>query len=93
MEGTVKTQGWAHFHSMSYRITFSEPIETVYQYIGGKLRKDSLFLRLNTAEDLKFHYKFAEKAQPLYVKVALSVSIREGAEKNSRGRIARMGFR
>ena len=28
VEGTVKTQGWAHFHSMSYRITFSEPIET-----------------------------------------------------------------
>lgn len=82
MEGTVKTQGWAHFHSMSYRITFSEPIETVYQYIGGKLRKDSLFLRLNTAEDLKFHYKFAEKAQPLYVKVALSVVDPEGAEKN-----------
>lgn len=82
VEGTVKTQGWAHFHSMSYRITFSEPIETVYQYIGGKLRKDSLFLRLNTAEDLKFHYKFAEKAQPLYVKVALSVVDPEGAEKN-----------
>ena len=82
VEGTVKTQGWAHFHSMSYRITFSEPIETVYQYMDGKLRKDSLFLRLNTAEDLKFHYKFAEKAQPLYVKVALSVVDPEGAEKN-----------
>ena len=82
MEGTVKTQGWAHFHSMSYRITFSEPIETVYQYMDGKLRKDSLFLRLNTAEDLKFHYKFSEKAQPLYVKVALSVVDPEGAEKN-----------
>ena len=82
VEGTVKTQGWAHFHSMSYRITFSEPIETVYQYMDGKLRKDSLFLRLNTAEDLKFHYKFSEKAQPLYVKVALSVVDPEGAEKN-----------
>ena len=78
VEGTVKTQ----FHSMSYRITFSEPIETVYQYMDGKLRKDSLFLRLNTAEDLKFHYKFSEKAQPLYVKVALSVVDPEGAEKN-----------
>lgn len=82
VEGTVRTQGWAHFHSVSYRITFSEPIETIYQYIGGKLRQDSLFLRINTAEDLKFHYKFPEKAEPLYVKVALSMVDTKGAEKN-----------
>lgn len=82
VEGTVRTQGWAHFHSVSYRITFSEPIETIYQYIGGKLRQDSLFLRINTAEDLKFHYKFPEKSEPLYVKVALSMVDTEGAEKN-----------
>ena len=82
VEGTIQTQGWAHFHTVSYRIAFSEPIETVYQYIGGKLRSDSLFLRLNTAEDLKFHYKFAESTQPLYAKVALSVVDTDGAEKN-----------
>ncbi len=82
VEGTFKTQGWAHFHSTSYRITFSEPIETVYQYIGGKLRNDSLFLRLDTAEDLKFHFKFFESTQPLYVKVAISPVDPEGAEKN-----------
>ena len=82
VEGTVRTQGWAHFHSVSYRITFSEPIETIYQYIDGKLRQDSLFLRINTTEDLKFHYKFPEKAEPLYVKVALSMVDTEGAEKN-----------
>lgn len=82
VEGTVQTQGWAHFHSVSYRITFSEPIETLYQYIGGELRKDSLFLRLNTADDLKFHYKFAENSKPLYVKVAISPVDTEGAEKN-----------
>ena len=51
VEGTIQTQGWAHFHTVSYRIAFSEPIETVYQYIGGKLRSDSLFLRLNTADN------------------------------------------
>ena len=82
VEGTIQTQGWAHFHTVSYRIAFSEPIETVYQYIGGKLRSDSLFLRLNTAEDLKFHYKFAESTQPLYAKVALSVVDTDGAAKN-----------
>lgn len=82
VEGTVKTQGWAHFHSVSYRITFSEPIETLYQYIDGNLRKDSLFLRLNTPGDLKFHYKFAESDKPLYVKVAVSPVDTDGAEKN-----------
>lgn len=82
VEGTVKTQGWAHFHFVSYRITFSEPIETLYQYLGGELRKDSLFLRLNTADDLKFHYKFAESSKPLYVKVAISPVDTDGAEKN-----------
>lgn len=82
VEGTVRTQGWAHFHALSYRITFSEPIETVYQYMDGKLRSDSLFLRIKTADDLKFHYKFVESNQPLYVKVALSPVDTEGAEKN-----------
>lgn len=82
VEGTIKTQGWAHFHSVSYRITFSEPIETVYQYVDGKLRSDSLFLRINTDKDLKFHYKFPEKEQPLYAKVALSMVDTDGAEKN-----------
>ena len=82
VEGTIHTQGWAHHHSVSYRIIFSEPIETVYQYIGGKLRTDSLFLRLHTTEDLKLHYKFPAKDQPLYAKVAISPVDTEGAEKN-----------
>ena len=83
VEGTIKTQGWAHFHSVSYRITFSEKIETVYQFVDGVKRADSLFLRINTDKDLKFHYKFAEKAAPLYAKVALSVVDPEGADKNT----------
>ena len=82
VEGTIRTQGWAHFHAVSYRITFSEPIETLYQYIDGNLRKDSLFLRLNTPGDLKFHYKFAESNKPLYVKVAISPVDTDGAERN-----------
>lgn len=82
VEGTIRTQGWAHFHAVSFRITFSEPIETLYQYIDGNLRKDSLFLRLNTPGDLKFHYKFAENNKPLYVKVAISPVDTDGAERN-----------
>lgn len=82
VEGTVQTQGWAHFHAVSYRITFSEPIETYYQYMDGKMRSDSLFLRVVTPDDLKLHYKFAESTKPLYVKVALSTVDPEGAEKN-----------
>lgn len=82
VEGTFKTQGWAHFHKIAYRIAFSEPIETVYQYIDGVKRADSLFLRLNTDKDLKLHYKFKESSEPLYVKVALSPVDPDGAAKN-----------
>ncbi|MDH6534721.1 glycoside hydrolase family 92 protein [Parabacteroides sp. 52] len=82
VEGTFKTKGWAHAHAISYRISFSEPIETVYQYIGGVQRNDSLFLKIDSKEDLKFHYKFFNNNQPLYVKVALSPVNPEGAERN-----------
>ncbi len=82
VEGTYKTQGWAHFHSVSYRVTFSEPMTKIYQYIDGKLRSDSLFLKLHSEKDLKFHYRFQESDKPLLVKVALSPVDVEGAEKN-----------
>mgnify|MGYP002536554958 FL=1 len=82
VEGTYKTQGWAHFHSVSYRVTFSEPMTKIYQYIDGKLRSDSLFLKLHSEKDLKFHYRFKESDKPLLVKVALSPVDVEGAEKN-----------
>lgn len=82
VEGTYKTQGWAHFHSVSYRVTFSEPMTKIYQYIDGKMRSDSLFLKLHSEKDLKFHYRFKESDKPLLVKVALSPVDVEGAEKN-----------
>ncbi|MCD7930117.1 MAG: GH92 family glycosyl hydrolase [Tannerellaceae bacterium] len=82
IEGTIKSRGWAHDHSVSYRIVFSEPIETLYQYINGTLRDDSLFLRVNSAQYLKFHYKFFDSDQPLYVKVAISPVNTDGAERN-----------
>ena len=92
VEGTYETQGWAHFHSVSYRIVFSEKIETVYQYLDGKLRSDSLFLKLNTNKDLKFHYKFKESNEPLYVKVALSPVSPEGAQLNMEKEIPGWNF-
>lgn len=82
VEGTYKTQGWAHFHSVSYRVTFSEPMTKIYQYIDGKMRSDSLSLKLHSEKDLKFHYRFKESDKPLLVKVALSPVDVEGAEKN-----------
>lgn len=82
VEGTYKTQGWAYFHSVSYRVTFSEPMTKIYQYIDGKMRSDSLFLKLHSDKDLKFHYRFKESDKPLLVKVALSPVDVEGAEKN-----------
>ncbi len=82
VEGVFKTQGWAHFHHIAYRIAFSEPIEKVYQYIDGQLRSDSLFVKLVSDKDVKFHYKFKESDKPLLVKVALSPVDTDGAQKN-----------
>ena len=81
VEGTFRTRGWSHFHNISYHIAFSEPIQGVAAYIAGKpvaeAPKD-----VDTSEDLKFQYSFAENAQPLYVKVALSPVDPEGAARN-----------
>ena len=82
IRGTISTQGWAHFHDVSYYIVFSEPIETLYQYIDHKLRSDSIFISYQTDKDLKFHYKFRESNRPLMVKVGISMVDTEGARKN-----------
>lgn len=92
VEGTYKTQGWAHFHSVSYRVTFSEPMTKIYQYIDGKMRSDSLFLKLHSDKDLKFHYRFKESDKPLLVKVALSPVDVEGAEKNMEAELPEWDF-
>lgn len=92
VEGTYKTQGWAHFHSVSYRVTFSEPMTKIYQYIDGKMRSDSLFLKLHSDKDLKFHYRFKESDKPLLVKVALSPVDVEGAEKNMEAELPGWNF-
>lgn len=81
VEGTVSTQGWAHFHDVSYRIVFSEPFESVARYIDGKTTPDTPPV-IKTDRDLKLHYKFADSKEPLYIKVAISMVDPNGAAKN-----------
>jgi predicted alpha-1,2-mannosidase len=81
VEGTVSTQGWAHFHDVSYRIEFSEPFESVTRYIDGKTTPDTPPV-IKTDRDLKLHYKFADSKEPLYIKVAISMVDPDGAAKN-----------
>jgi predicted alpha-1,2-mannosidase len=80
--GTLRTQGWAHYHSVSYCIAFSEPFDSVCQYVDGVHKHDTPILRIATDKDLKVHYKFPKSDKPLYVKVALSMVDTEGAKKN-----------
>ncbi len=82
LQGTIKTQGWAHFHEVSYCINFSEPIIKTTQYVNGRLYEDKQIKEISTTDDLKFHYTFAENNRPLYVKVALSMVDPAGATKN-----------
>ncbi|MEG2067973.1 MAG: GH92 family glycosyl hydrolase, partial [Tannerellaceae bacterium] len=82
VEGTIQTQGWAHYHSVSYLITFSEPILKADWYIAGKSIPVPTQKEVSTADDLKLHYLFADSRKPLYVKVALSTVDPAGAKQN-----------
>lgn len=83
LEGTIKTRGWAEFHSVSYRIVFSEPIVETEQFFEGNKLEGKMPRTLSTSgEDLKFHYKFAESKEPLYVKVGISMVDPMGATNN-----------
>lgn len=83
IRGTLHTQGWAHFHQVSYRILFSEPADTIRLFEDGKnVPLGKLPFRETTDKDLKFHFKFPDNNKPLLVKVALSPVDPEGAAKN-----------
>ncbi len=91
IEGVFKTQGWAHLHSVSYLIAFSEPVVACHSYIDGNLQ-DMFPAQLHTDQDLKIHYTFAETDRPLYVKVALSTVDTEGAKKNMQAELPGWDF-
>ncbi len=81
VEGTVSTQGWAYYHNVSYRITFSEPIESTSQYLDGNLQSDNA-ATITSDKDLKLHYRFPTANRPIYAKVAISMVDPEGAAGN-----------
>ena len=81
VEGTVRTQGWAQYHDVSYRITFSEPVQSEVRYIDGKTSADIPAV-IHTDRDLKLHYRFAPADRPLFVKVGISMVDPAGAGKN-----------
>ena len=82
IEGTFRTQGWAHYHAIAYRITFSEPAVSMTQYVDGQKTAGDIPDSLTTDKDLKFHFWFKESAEPLYAKVAISPVDPEGAAQN-----------
>lgn len=83
IRGTLHTQGWAHFHQVAYRILFSEPAEQIRLFDNGKeVALPKLPFKETSEDDLKFHFKFADKQESLLVKVALSPVDTEGAIKN-----------
>lgn len=82
IRGTIRTQGWAHFHEVSYQIIFSEPATEVQLYEDGKEVQATIPSTQITDADLKFHFRFADSDKPLLVKVAISPVDAEGAVKN-----------
>ncbi len=79
ISGTLKTNGWADDHQISYCIEFSEAIEKS-TIVDGELKS------------LQIYLQFKEAKKPLYLKVGLSPVSAEGAESNIRKEIPHWNF-
>ena len=92
IRGTFRTQGWAHFHSVSYRILFSEPADSIRMFTDGKETPASVPSKMHSDKDLKYHFKFPASDKPLLVKVALSPVDPDGAVKNMESELPEWDF-
>lgn len=91
--GTFRTQGWAHFHQVAYKIIFSEGAESIRLFENEEDKIITAPFSETSKEDLIFHFKFPEKGQPLFVKVALSPIDTEGASRNMEAELPGWDFK
>ncbi len=92
ISGTAVTQGWAHRQTVSYRIEFAEPFDSLKLYKNGIEEVANLPLIETSDADLKLHMKFANLDQPVLVKVAISPVDEAGAAKNMREEVIHWEF-
>lgn len=92
VEGTFHTQGWAHSHLISYRISFSEPAGRITVREDGEKIALSHGREFGSEGEVRLYFEFAPSEKPLLVKVALSPVDTEGAAKNMAAELPHWNF-
>ena len=93
IRGTYYTKGWAEHHQLSYTLHLSRPADSLALWRDGQrsLIKAGYSTSSDTA-DLKLHLYLPQGSEPVLVKVGISPSSPEQAEKNLAAELSHWDF-
>ena len=83
IRGTYYTKGWAEHHQLSYTLHLSRPADSLALWRDGlRSRIEAGYSTSGDTADLKLHLYLPQGSEPVLVKVGISPSSPEQAEKN-----------
>ena len=83
IRGTYYTKGWAEHHQLSYTLHLSRPVDSLALWRDGlRSRIEAGYSTSSDTADLKLHLYLPQGSEPVLVKVGISPSSPEQAEKN-----------
>ena len=83
IRGTYYTKGWAEHHQLSYTLHLSRPADSLALWRDGqRSRIKAGYSTSGDTADLKLHLYLPQGSEPVLVKVGISPSSPEQAEKN-----------
>ena len=83
IRGTYYTKGWAEHHQLSYTLHLSRPADSLALWRDGvRSRIQPGYSTSGDTADLKLHLYLPQGSEPMLVKVGISPSSPEQAEKN-----------
>ena len=83
IRGTYYTKGWAEHHQLSYTLHLSHPADSLALWRDGvRSRIQPGYSTSGDTADLKLHLYLPQGSEPVLVKVGISPSSPEQAEKN-----------
>ena len=83
IRGTYYTKGWADHHQLSYTLHLSRPVDSLALWRDGqRSRIQRGYSTSGDTADLKLHLYLPQGSEPMLVKVGISPSSPEQAEKN-----------
>ena len=83
IRGTYYTKGWAEHHQLSYTLHLSRPADSLALWRNGvRSRIQAGYSTSGDTADLKLHLYLPQGSEPVLVKVGISPSSPEQAEKN-----------